>query len=155
MKNNLFAKGFIFIEGLLFVLFNIFVFFDMGGIEMYDTCLVEVGPLSSYQGSVPYISTNIFAGILIIGFIIVLLSALRKKVLLPLIIINSIYAVLLLLFYKNEIENYLPFDIIFDKLLVFVLPVFIFIYLSYVTILINLLFTGYFLFKNKFKFYKK
>ena len=120
----------------------------MTGIDMYDTVLVEVGSLSTYNGAVPYIPNIAFITILIISIVVIFISILLKKVIFSLTIINSIYAILLLNFYKSEILKYLLFDIIFNKLIVFIIPVFQFIYLSYFTILLNLLFLGYFLFKK-------
>lgn len=129
---------------IIFISYSILLFRDYSGISMKDTCLFYLGGSSvGLQNHVVIDLSPLFVGLLyVIGLITIIISWKVLDSFLPLYIVNTIYAFLLLIFYKPYILDYPPFG----NAEWFSIPIFLFIELSYLAILLSIIFGGYFLY---------
>ena len=126
---------------VIFILYSILLLHDYWGLPMNDTCLFNLNgnSVGLQDHSVIYLSPVLIGIIYLCGLIVLVISAKLKIPHTSINIINSIYAVMLLLFYKSYLLNYPPFGIAEW----FVWPIFLYIELSYLALLFFMIFGVY------------
>ena len=131
---------------LIFINFSALLLLEYGGIPMRDTVLFKLGGQSVGLQSVDVIDLSpILVGIFYWAmFALILFSIKLKKFCITLYSVNTIFAILLLLFYKDFLPYCPPFGTLGDDMGGF--PTFI--WASYAAIAFTVLFGIYFLLKR-------